>query len=156
MINENQPAGVAFYLNCMHLKKKKSRSLHHQSEHSDPGLPAHRLCFGSESCACPRYGMILGIEVHSEFVVEFSWRDWLQGRFSPQCWRRVPLLTSLCSKCVCQLRPQFWCLEDMNKFLVISCATSYALEINVEPGVFMADRFKCNRLVVERFTDEML
>lgn len=47
------------------------------------------------------------------------------GRFSPQCWRRVPLLTGFCSKCVCQLRPQFWCLEDMNKFLLISYVTSY-------------------------------
>lgn len=48
------------------------------------------------------------------------------GRFSPQCWRRVPLLTGFCSKCVCQLRPQFWCLEDINKFLLISCVTGYA------------------------------
>lgn len=136
MINENQPLGFAIYLDCMHFKNV---------------VPYIIICFESESCACPRYGMILGIEVHSKFVVEFSWHDWLQGRFSPQCWRRVPLLTSLCSKCVCQLRPHFWCLEDMKKFRVISCATSYALEINVESGVLMADRFKCNRLVIERF-----
>lgn len=36
------------------------------------------------------------------------------------------LLPAPWSKCVCQLRPHFWCLEDMNKFLVISCVTSCA------------------------------
>lgn len=31
-----------------------------------------------------------------------------------------------CSRCVCQLRPQPRCLEDMNTFMPISCVVSYA------------------------------
>lgn len=49
--------------------------------------PLRHLCrVGSEErvlspCACPPRWRILGIEVHSEFVVEFSWHDRLRGRF---------------------------------------------------------------------------
>lgn len=30
-----------------------------------------------------------------------------------------------CSRCVCQLRPQLWCLEDMNTLMPISCVVSH-------------------------------
>lgn len=68
---------------------------------------------------------ILGIEVHSEFVVEFSWHGWLQEDFHLNVGEEY-LLIGFCSQCVCQLRPQFLCLEDMNKFLLISYVSSYA------------------------------
>lgn len=30
-----------------------------------------------------------------------------------------------CSRCVCQLRPQLWCLEDVITFVPVSCVPSY-------------------------------
>ena len=118
---------------------------------SDPDLPGCRVFWIwfvllSRPAQCV---MILGREVHSEFVVEFSWHVLT----SPQCWHRDPLLASFCSKCVCQLRPQLWCLEDMSKFLLISYVMSYAF--GRRSGiwrVFMGDCFEsAATLVFKRF-----
>lgn len=109
-----------------------SQTLHHQdcfsNTHADSDLPRRCVWFTFESCACSWYsdsGNSGSVWVCFIFFPNFPGILDFREDFYLSVGTGYLFSPVFYSRCVCQLRPQLWYLEDANTFMPISCVASY-------------------------------